>query len=577
MLPKQIKNQVGRTNPAEDFQARTSYVCDKATTIKLMNVTSTWKTAASQMAFTAGLNPRLRTPCCHVVCSWSETETHTDGDMICAMEMVLQEMGAADHQAVIGIHRNTLSGHAHGVFNRVHPITGVALSMSNSFAKLESACRNVEYRMGWPSDRGRYDINWDGDEIVLRPKPASHWERKKGERELGLRPESGAAREQNRRMGHGSLRDTMNPDRKERLKVALDFSSSWAVVHAALSRIGLAYQRYRSGARIVETATDRQMPASGLGAKYGMRRMCERLGAFVATKVPLSLAKSATSAEVGPNLRKLKRRQARERKAIRANLHGARSPEALAFRAILREDHAEEIRALKETLGRPRSRPSPRVAYPAPDRYSHAARQRLAGLPEPDDHTARRQNWMLASHDMAQGLPEILGKLVAQYPDTIRVNADGDLLFASRLIDGSIASFDRLSLQVIPPKMLPDTSPHGVCAIGPHPGGTCLLVRTPLDAINEMLQIDGPMPMVIVAGDTLNPGRKAHIEWLTKGRKIAIAAELFEETPEMLDRLQTMFPLARLGEHYPKRSFRMEEPQEGTGRDASRDDDAPFL
>ena len=175
MLPKQIENRPGGGNIAEDFRARAKYVCDKATTIKLINMTGTWETAAKQMAFTAGLNPRKHTACSHVVCSWSEAEPHPDAELILAMQMVLQELGAGDHQAVIGIHRDRPSAHAHAVLNLVHPVTGVALSMSNSFARLELACRRIERRMGWPSDRGRFDVAMDGDEIVLRPCSSATW------------------------------------------------------------------------------------------------------------------------------------------------------------------------------------------------------------------------------------------------------------------------------------------------------------------------------------------------------------------------------------------------------------------
>jgi hypothetical protein len=112
-------------------------------------------------------------------------------------------------------------------------------------------------------------------------------------------------------------------------------------------------------------------------------------------------------------------------------------------------------------------------------------------------------------------------------------------------MDGSIASFDRLSLEAVPPKLMPATSDLGVIAIGPQPADTCLLVRTSLDALKEMLQIDGPMPLVIVIGDGLDPVRKAHVEWLTRGRKIAIVAASFDDAPHMMDQLHEMFPYSK--------------------------------
>lgn len=545
MLPKQIENHPSGTNPAEGFRARSKYVCDKATTIKLINVTGDWESAAQQMAFTAGLNPRKRSPCCHLVCSWSETECHTDAEMIHAMMMVLQKLGAGEHQAVIGIHRDQPSPHGHVVFNLVNPTTGVGLSMRDSYQRLELACRKVEHQKGWPSDRGHFDVRMDGDEIVLRPMPASHWKRKTIEREIGLRPEGRAAREQDRRTGIRYLRDTMSSHRMETLMVALDHASSWPVLHVALSRIGLAYQRYRSGARIQEMATQRHMPASALGTRFGLRQMSQRLGPFVAALVPLSLIKGVRQSTARSKLRDLKRRHARERETMRVKLRGSRSPKAQAFRMILREDHVNEINALKKMLAAAREKQKPATKKSMEDRYSHALRQQLTGMPPLDDHTARRQSWILSNDSDLHDIPVEVRGLVSQFPDTVRADGIGDLLFAARLRDGSIASFDWLSLQFNQPEIMPATSALGVCATGPHPANICLLVRTSLDAISEMLQIDGPMPMVIVIGNELDPNRKAHVEWLTQGRKVAIANASFEDTPDMMDQLRDMFPNAK--------------------------------
>lgn len=547
MLPKQIENHPSGTNPAEGFQARSKYVCDKATTIKLINVTGDWESAAQQMAFTAGLNPRKQASCCHLVCSWSETESHTDAEMIHAMMMVLQELGAGEHQAVIGIHRDQPSAHGHVVFNLVNPTTGAGLSMRDSYQRLELACRKVEHHKGWPSDRGHFDVRMDGGEIVLRPMPPSHWQRKTIEREIGLRPEGHAARQQDRRTGIRYLRETISRDRMETLIINLDHASSWPVLHVALSRIGLAYQRYRSGARIREMATQRHMPASALGTRFGLRQMSERLGPFVAALMPLSLIKAVGQSTARRKLRDLKLRHTRERETMRVKLRGSRSPEAQAFRMILREDHVSEINAMKKMLAGPREKQKLATKKSVQDRYSHARRQQMSGMPPLDDHTARRQSWILSRDNDVRGVPKDVKRLVSQFPDTVRAGGIGDLLFAARLRDGSIASFDRLSLQVNPPEIMLATSALGVCAIGPHPANTCLLVRTSLDAISEMLQIDRlmPMVMVIVIGDKLSPDRKAHIEWLTQGREIAIATASFADAPDIWDQLRDMFPNAK--------------------------------
>jgi hypothetical protein len=175
----------------------------------------------------------------------------------------------------------------------------------------------------------------------------------------------------------------------------------------------------------------------------------------------------------------------------------------------------------------------------------HAIRLSMSGMLEVDDHTARRQNWMVMTQDAAHDLPDVLAHLVAQYPDSIRTDVEGNLLFAAHDSNGSIQSFDRLSLQSMPPTMIKKTSTGGVCAIGAQPANICLLVRTHFDAITELLQIDGPMPMVIVVGDAPDLSHMAQIEWLTKGRNLAIATRSFENTPDLMDQLHQTFPHAK--------------------------------
>ena len=70
--------------------------------------------------------------------------------------------------------------------------------------------------------------------------------------------------------------DILGPDKSSYVNFWLDRAENWPAVHADLAEIGIAYQPYKSGARIVETATHRQPP----------RR--ERIGAFISAIVPLA-------------------------------------------------------------------------------------------------------------------------------------------------------------------------------------------------------------------------------------------------------------------------------------------------
>jgi hypothetical protein len=84
--------------------------------IRLLNLCGDWADAAEAMDFTAALNPRLGTPVCHIVLSWSDTEIHSDAEMMTAAEAVLEDLGAHGYQAVIALHREPrASDHRQGI------------------------------------------------------------------------------------------------------------------------------------------------------------------------------------------------------------------------------------------------------------------------------------------------------------------------------------------------------------------------------------------------------------------------------------------------------------------------------
>ena len=150
-------------------------------------------------------------------------------------------------------------------------------------------------------------------------------------------------------------------------------------------------------------------------------------------------------------------------------------------------------------------------------------------------------------------------------------------MFSSYDIDGSIQSFDRLSLQSMPPRVMQITSMSGVCAIGAHPANVYFLVRTHFDAITKLLQIDGPMPMVIVVGDAPDPTHMAHIEWLTKGRNLAMATRSFDNTPDLMDQLRQKFPHAKfLGAGPPDYDEQVETPSSDKNDDQTPSHDPSF-
>lgn len=546
MLAEVIENHPPTADRSQCFYARITYVCSTATTVMLVNLAGVWGEAAPQMQFAAARNVRMRTPVCHIAVSWSETEALTDMEMINAAKMLLSELGADGHQAVIGVHRK--DGHAHIVLNLIHPVTGKTLSLSNDFARLELGCRRIEHRRAWPPDRGRFDTDIVEGEVELRPKPAAHWARKTEARLRGVRPDGRAAIEYDQRTGAGYLRDRISQTVLAKVRATLDDARDWLSVHLGLAKTGFQYVPFRSGARIYQTATQLHMPAGQLGTVYGLRQMERRIGRYVSSMLALPVSRTPRRAERRQKLRSLQDAQAQERTALRATLRGRRSPLAQALRAQMHEDHKAARVTLKEELRVRDPDPQPAPLYPELVRYRHAIRQKLSSIEPPDDHTARRQDWILSLLDPAVAtdtLPEGIGDLIARYPDTVRADGIGGLLFAGYGRNGSILSFARLSLGATSAVRMPVASPDGICAIGPHPADTCLLVCAPFDAMVAMLQIDGPMPMVIVVGEALNQERAAQIAWLAKGRKVAISDAGFAEVPATLNELHRMFPDAK--------------------------------
>ncbi|WP_299416205.1 relaxase/mobilization nuclease domain-containing protein [uncultured Sulfitobacter sp.] len=545
MLAKVIPNRSWADNGANVFRYRVEYASRTASAMLMLNLIGGCEDASTQMAFTADLNPKVRAPCSHIVLCFHETEQPSDEDVLAAAQMVLTEIGASEYQAILLIHRNTNSTHVHIILNRVHPFTGASLSLSNDYARLERACRQTEHRFGWPADRGRFDIALVNGKIELCPKPQEHWDRKTQERAQGLRPDGKAVREHHRLTNQGYLRNDLTANLRDFACKILKTALHWRSVHSGLKNAGLEYVPIGSGARIREIKSQRFMPANQLGSAFSFGAMCKRLGAFIPRRsVP---AETAQEAQFGyrEQINNLKRSHWRARTAVRLTLKGTRSFAAQGLRAAMRETHRNAIKALKEYLSatRPQRTPTPE---PTPlERYRLVLRTRQSGLASRDDHTARRQDWIVAPSIKDPYAPQIIKTAVALHQNTLRLDGNNGLLFARWDAKGRIVGFDRMLLEANPRASIQETSTGGVCMIGPQPADTCLLVRTPFEAITSLLQVGGPTPMIVIVGNALSKARTAHINWLTKGRKIMIDDDSFADRPDLKQKLKKMFPNAR--------------------------------
>lgn len=226
MIAKICPNHGRTETPGCPFGARIAYVSWKAVLVRCVNLCGRWEDARNQMRLTNGLNEWVKHPVAHIILSWPETDRPSNVSMITAARLVMIDMGAASHQMVMAVHRDRANPHVHVVLNRVHPVTGKALSLWQDYARLELACRRVEARMGWSADRGRFDIESGGEGITLVPKPKAHWHARARDRVLGLRPTADAARALERRSGLPALLDILAPRVQHWLRYRLETAKS---------------------------------------------------------------------------------------------------------------------------------------------------------------------------------------------------------------------------------------------------------------------------------------------------------------------------------------------------------------
>ncbi|WP_281969124.1 relaxase/mobilization nuclease domain-containing protein [Roseovarius nanhaiticus] len=260
------------------------YVCGKASQIEARNlVSSSWKDTPREMLLTSELSERVQKPYYHLVLSWHETERPTDAQMIEAMAYLIDALGLAEHQVVIGTHHDTPRKHIHAIVNTVHPLTGQVWSKSNDHAKAEAACRQIELDQGWSHDRGRFDfdvIEKDGRKIAKLKKNPIAWEKKQKDRAVGKRPKSSADIKFEKATGFETFEHGIPDGLRQKFAALVSAASSWTELHAALGAYGLTYYTSGSGARVGIMGSSEYTKASAFGSKFSISKMERSLGPY---------------------------------------------------------------------------------------------------------------------------------------------------------------------------------------------------------------------------------------------------------------------------------------------------------
>ncbi|AUM75799.1 relaxase/mobilization nuclease domain-containing protein [Paracoccus jeotgali] len=548
MLAKAIRNRRSVRDAARDFLRRLRYACAKACAVALQNLAGLWQDATMQMNVAASLNRRVRRPCYHLVLSWPAVETPSDRELIGAAHRAMTEMGASDYQYVIAVHRDTPQIHVHIVLNRIHPETGVTLSLSHDYARLEHACRIIEHAFGWPPDRGRFQPELVDGEIRLAPLPAAHWQAKLARRAKGWQRDLDD--------GQVAPRDPFAAELLDRARTVFQQARNWAALHAGLIGHGLRYLRHRFGGRLEHVRSGETMAAGDLGSAYTLPRLeaswgSYRAGPEVAIDRLGARARSGRAYREGRAARRqllaeLEEQQNREETQLSVVAAGLSALRRRALRRVLRQDHKLARARLRAAL------PLPRLAdygltsrAPGQDaRRSRGRRWARQVTPvqaldhgvldhEALDHTALRQAWAQADALSAGGGADL------------RMTEDGALLVPRRNGRGSVVGVDRFrQTEAGVDYQLSGCSALGVALLGPHEAQTCIIVAD--GATGAYLSGRFPAVLIAVTGPSLSLWTEAQLLELARDRWVYAHDSGAAEDQPLLDRLEELLPDIRI-------------------------------
>lgn len=541
MLAKAIRNRPVKQADPDHFRARLDYICGKATQVAVINMAGDWPDAKKQMTAAASLTPRLHYPAYHLVLSWAETENPTDAEMITAANTVLTDIGAAEYQCVLATHRDRIDPHIHAVINRAHPMGGQVLSVSHDYARLEAACRRVEHRMGWPQDRGRFDMQVDGDEVLLVPKPAQHWLCRSEARAEGRRVDGQGLRNERRGSGRPSLRQSLTDKAVAWLRGALVQSIGWAEAQNACRRIGLRYIRHAAGARILRPADGAHMPAGQLGTDCSYAKMTARLGPFRDDGVDRQInevhdKKAPTGDITMPSpfdpdafvringdaahraLKMLRATLEQERQLISAALQGHRSLAAQAVRKVLR-DRERMVRDMHRHRLRTDKIAIQADSPPAPLPTGQQAQFAMPGWEgNIHDHTSARQAWISATRAGRGHLDIGFANVLAADPDTIRITHWPRVLLAHRDRYKNLVGVQQVDLAIGQDLGIAAGGRAAICTLGSVDAMSCVVTADARVAILAANALKSRSRIWIVKPADLRADEVKHLQEALRGR-----------------------------------------------------------
>ena len=225
----------------------------------------------AEMLALAQVSAHSQDPINHYVLSWRAGEQPTPAQVEEAVDLVLDEMGLSDHQALYGLHADTGNLHLHLMVNRVHPVTRKVTEINKGFdlEALHRALARIERAQGWRREaNGRYRAFADGTvERVGRSRPERGGPRHPGAEKSAERIAAGDGAPACRAAG------------------------SWDALHARLAALGMRFERKGSGA--VVWVGEVAVKASRAGRDCGLAALERRLGPYRPAPPDLTVAARA--------------------------------------------------------------------------------------------------------------------------------------------------------------------------------------------------------------------------------------------------------------------------------------------
>lgn len=211
---------------------------------------------------------RSKDPINHYILSWREGERPTREHVEGAVDILLDELGLQDHQAIYGLHSDTDNLHMHIAVNRVHPETLKVIKPNKGFdiEAVHKAIARIEHIQGWEREKsGRYVVLEDGD--LARDGSQSNAGKQ--------RQPDASKRDMENRTGEKSA---------ERIAIEqagpiIREAKSWGEIHTKLAEIGMRYEQFGSGAKIFIGEVG--VKASNVDRAAGFTKLQKRLGIYI--------------------------------------------------------------------------------------------------------------------------------------------------------------------------------------------------------------------------------------------------------------------------------------------------------